>query len=234
MTVGEKFVLAGIAVAGATIGVTTSIAAVLAVLQEVRLVDSVEYRLATHSRNFFWIATTIGAVSTAPLVKEVIGYLGYDSTSKQRRRLRPMWQAMVSMFPDSRLPLDSGESKRRITKVQLHRTTVEIRDAILRLRPHCREIDPSQFASFVASEHVPVREHESARLALQLVAAARDRSEMQDRRGDVVGMTAPSLSASLDDEVAELLSLARWWVAARRFVATRHSSDIEFSSESAR
>ncbi len=229
----EKLILAGIAAAGAAIGVSTMIALVLAILQELRVVDSVEFRLRTHSRNFFWIATTISLVSAAPLVKAVIEYLGCDYAGRRLRRLQPLWRAMVSMFPDSRLPLDAGAAAGRGTKLQLHRATVEIRDAILQLRPYCRDVESIEFARFVAGQHVPDHERDMARFALQLADAARARMDNASPANEAVRWRAPSSSATLDDEVAELLALAKWWRAAERFAATRQNRAITESTRRA-
>lgn len=222
VTSSEKLVLTGIAIAGATIGVTTAIALVLAVLQELDLLDSVAYRLGAHPSNFFWIATTIGAVAAAPLVKSVTAQLGYDATSRRWRRLQPLWHTMIDLFPESRLLLDEESPARRITRLQLHRTAVEIRDAMLQLRPYCREVGSGEFAKFVASERIPDRKWDSARLALQLAGAAHEITG--DAPAAEARMLAPAASASLDDEVAQLLQLAEWWPAAARFTAEQEET----------
>lgn len=226
---GERVILVGIATAGATIGVATGIALILAVLQELRLVDSIEYRMQTHPRNFFWIATTIVAVSAAPPLRAVAGWLGYGATSRQWRRLRPLWQAMVALFPDSRLSLSPQPSARKITTVQLHRATVEIRDAMLGLRPYLRAVTSDHLATFIARERIPKSAQDAAALALQLATAARDRlGRIQSDDGGTTGASA-SPSASLEDEVAELLRLARWWSAAQRFAADNRSASADNS-----
>ncbi|MBB5911364.1 hypothetical protein BJY24_000231 [Nocardia transvalensis] len=213
VTAAEKLVLAGIAAAGAAIGVATAIALALAVLQALDLVDSVQYRLATHSKNFFGIATIIAVICAAPPAKAAIEYLGLDATSRRWRRLRPLWLALTTRFPDSRLPLDEDPSRRRATTLRLHRTTVEIRDAILRLHPYCRPTPPAELAAFVAAERVPDRDAESAALALQLGHAMRAvAGDCPENAADI----RPSPSADLDTEVGELLRLARWWPAAQR------------------
>ncbi|MDR7169272.1 hypothetical protein J2W56_003013 [Nocardia kruczakiae] len=214
VTRGEKVVLAGIALAGAAIGVTTAIATGLALVQQIGVLDSVDYRLRTNSRNFFWIATVIAIVSSAPVVEALLGVVGFDATGRRWRRLRPLWESMTTMFPDSRLPMEPGS--RRITRLRLHRTTVEIRDAILELRPYCADVDPAEFANFAAAERIPPRDAEPAGYALQLALAARERSRTGDPPGGAAA-TPVSDSATLDDEVDELLRVARWWPAATRF-----------------
>ncbi|WP_280265143.1 MAB_1171c family putative transporter [Nocardia wallacei] len=234
-TAGERAVLTGIAVAGAAIGVTTAVALILAVLQELGIADSVEYRLQTNSRNFFWIATIIGIVAAAPLIKSLGEVLGVDATSRRWRRLQPLWRSMTALFPDSRLPLDDGAPTRRVTVLQLHRTTVEIRDAMLELRPYLRETDPSALARFVAVERVPRTATDSAGHALQLAYAARLRAGRAESPGDVTEMPLSSAPATLGEEVAELVRLAAWWPAACRFVAN-HPPDtaIDTTPEPAR
>jgi hypothetical protein len=220
----EKVVLAGIAAAGATIGVTTAIALVLAVLQELHLLDSVEYRMQTHSRNFFWIAAAIVAVSAAPPLRSATRWLGYDTTSRQWRRPRPLWQAMASLFPDSRLPLGPRPSQRRITTLQLHRATVEIRDAMLGLRAYAHHVEPDVFANFTAQEHLPRSEWDTVTLALQLATAAHDRLDGIAPSAETATPLPTSTSANLEDEVSELLRLAKWWSPAYRFVAASRSA----------
>ncbi|RDI46650.1 MAB_1171c family putative transporter [Nocardia mexicana] len=235
ITGGEKAVLTGIAAAGAAIGVTTAVALVLAVLQEFDVVDSVEYRLQTNSRNFFWIATIIALVAAAPLVKSLGEFLGIDATSRRRRRLQPLWRSLVDLFPDSRLPLDDDPPARRATVLQLHRTAVEIRDAMLELRPYFREIDPSDFARFIAAERVPQAETDFANHALRLAYAAHLRAAPAESPGDATDMPLSSAPATLGEEVAELVRLAAWWPAACRFVAS-HPPDtaIDTTPEPAR
>ncbi len=92
---------------------------------------------------------------------------------------------------------------------------------MLQLRPYCREVDPTELAEFAAVHDVPDRERDTAEFALQLARAAADRSNGAAPTGEIVRMRAPSSSATLDDEVAELLELAEWWPRARRFAAGR-------------
>ncbi|GAB2720353.1 MAB_1171c family putative transporter [Nocardia thraciensis] len=220
ITGGERAVLAGIAAAGAAIGVTTAVALILAVLQEFGVVDSVEYRLQTNSRNFFWIATVIGVVAAAPLGRSLGELLGVDATSRRWRRLQPLWRSMTGLFPDSRLPLDDEPPPRRATVLQLHRTAVEIRDAMLELRPWFREIDSAVLTRFVAAEHIPQSEIDSANHALRLAYAVRLCCAPGDAPGDATEMPLSSAPATLGEEVAELVRLAAWWPAACRFVAS--------------
>ncbi|MBF6332326.1 MAB_1171c family putative transporter [Nocardia transvalensis] len=232
-TAAERLVLTGITAVGVTIGATTAIALVLPILQQLNLVDSVGYRLATNSRNFFWIAVTITAISAVTLVQSIAGWFGFDSTTRRWKRLRPLWRALVSLFPDSLLPLDSSETTRRITRLRLHRMTVEIRDAVLQLHPYLRDVDPMQLETFIAAEHIPHQKQEAARFALQLAYAVRDKADFPEHVHETVCPLPPSTSANLEDEVTELLQLAEWWSAARRFAtADRHPAPNVSSVES--
>ncbi|MEU4343849.1 hypothetical protein AB0H00_21695 [Nocardia sp. NPDC023852] len=62
---------------------------------------------------------------------------------------------------------------------------------------------------------MPDRERGSAEAALQLAFALRDRIRVPET-ADQPPTAAPAFE-TLDDEVADLLRLARWWLAACRF-----------------
>lgn len=215
-TLGERVMLGGIAASSAVIAATTSLAVGLAFLQELGLVESVAFRLRVNAGKDLWIAAAISAVAAAPPVKAAIGAFGYDATGRRWRRLRSLWESMAIAFPESMFPLEAASGTRRITTLRLHRGVVEIRDVLLRLRPYRGAVDSQILARFTAREGIPDRERGSAEAALQLAFALRDRIRVPETADQAP--TAASASETLDDEVADLLRLARWWLAACRFV----------------
>ncbi|RDI54197.1 MAB_1171c family putative transporter [Nocardia mexicana] len=218
---GVRVVAVFLAVVVTIIGVQVWLEPVFALLQEVRVVDSLGYRLRAEAQNYFWSATAGFAVSMVPMATAFTRYLGWDATTRRWRRLSVLWQAMIALFPGSRLPLDTGRRMRGVTTLQLQRATVEIRDGLLELRPYCTAVDPARLAEFLAYEKVPRSERESAEWALQLATAARDRARSSNPPS-AAGVPQPvSSAANLDDEVAELLRLTEWWPAAERFVANK-------------
>jgi hypothetical protein len=136
--------------------------------------------------------------------------------------LQPLRQALRTVVPECAFDTD-GDSGRRKSELQLHHTVVEIRDAILGLRPYFREMPDLDLVRFLAKPHaVPARDHDAAIAALRLAHAARAKASGAAPEPLAVNsaLIVASRAATLHQEAAELVTLAKWWPAAR--AATEH------------
>jgi hypothetical protein len=214
----ELMTAGSIALIGAAIGVTTLIAMSLEFLGEIGWVDSLHYRLDTHAYIFFWEAIGAAAVSAIPIALAIATYLGWDSDGRSWRRLQTLRSDMIAAVPDALFEIEYSRSQGANTELKLHQTTIQIRDAILQLRPYYAHPDPSTQEQFIRKHAVPESELSGATHALQLAAAVRAKA------GDRPTLTdAPQIvqsnSASLEDDAAELLALARWWPQAKVYIS---------------
>lgn len=207
-----------IALIGAAIGITTLIAMFLELFEEIGWVHSLNYRLDTHAYIFFWEAIGAAAVSAIPIAMAIATYLGWDSHGSYWRQLQTLRSDMTSAVPDALFEIEYSRSRGGNTELKLHQTTIQIRDAILHLRPYYTHIGPDAQAQFIKQHAVPESESTGAIHALQLAAAVQAKQE-----GRPTSSAAPqivqSASASLEDDAAELLALARWWPHAQSYVS---------------
>ncbi|MFD6107099.1 DUF6545 domain-containing protein, partial [Nocardia salmonicida] len=141
-----------------------------------------------------------------------------------RRLLGSVTHTPATATVDHHITRSERWEQRRIATLQLHRATVEIRDAMLGLRSYAHDADPDMFATFTARERIPRSEWDTATLALQLARAADDRLAGITPRTETATPLSTSTSADLADEVSELLRLAKWWSPAHRFVAADRSA----------
>ncbi|MGL5441334.1 MAG: DUF6545 domain-containing protein, partial [[Mycobacterium] stephanolepidis] len=132
----ELLTAGSIALIGAAIGVTTLIAMSLEFFGELGWVDSLNYRLDTHAYIFFWEAIGAAVVSAIPISLAIGAYLGLDSNGRYWRELQTLRKDMTAALPDALFDLEGSRSRRGNTELRLHQTTIQIRDAILQLRPY--------------------------------------------------------------------------------------------------
>ncbi|WP_204806224.1 DUF6545 domain-containing protein [Mycobacterium riyadhense] len=179
--------------------------------------DTGEYRRQSHANGLFFAIVAPFGVAAIPLVRKLLGALGLDPISRSWCKLQPLRQAMRTVVPEGVFGFDDDEPGRRKSELQLHHTVVEIRDAILRLRPYSREIPQHELSRFLDEPNaIPACEHAAATATLRLAHAA---------RAKVTGATPTALApnsaqivasraATLTQEAAELAALAKWWPAA--------------------
>jgi hypothetical protein len=79
-------------------------------------------------------------IAVVPLAMKLLGFLGLDPITRSWCKLQPLRQAMRTVVPECVFDFDDDEPGRRKSELQLHHTVVEIRDAILGLRPYFREV----------------------------------------------------------------------------------------------
>jgi hypothetical protein len=179
----------------------------------------------------------VGVFATAavPLAVKLISSLGLNPSSRSWRELQPLRQSLRTVVPECAFDLADDESGRRKSELQLHHTVVEIRDAILRLRPYFHEIPHQDLLRFLEVPNgVPARDHDAGVAALHLAHAAKAKaagSTPEPLEVDSASIVA-SRAATLDEEAAELVALAKWWPAA--YAATEHVTDTAPTGKRAR
>lgn len=144
-----------------------------------------------------------------PFLLAAFARAGYDVTSRHWRRLQPLRDTMITAVPEAAFELRAPNPSRRKTSLDLHQTTVQIRDAILQLRPYFRDVPPAEAEDFTT--HVPARHRQGAIDALQLARAVQAKAAGATPAPIDASVVLSSRSTNLDEETAELLRLARWW-----------------------
>ncbi|BBB39649.1 DUF6545 domain-containing protein [Mycobacteroides abscessus] len=199
------------------IGITTTVAMFLELFEELGWAHTLDYRLTTHAYIFFWEAIGTAAVAAIPIVLAVVAYLGWDSTSRMWCRLQRIRSDMLTAVPDAGFEIAFNSCGRRKTALELHQTTVQIRDAILRLRPYYPGLGGTESAAFLREYSVPPKQNAEAVAALQLAAAVRAKDGGVGPSTEATEIVR-SRSTTLDEETRELLALSRWWPRARAYV----------------
>lgn len=208
----EQLLSVGAALIAAIVGINCLVALALAIFEELGWLHSVDYRLRTHPVYFFLVAAGTMIAAATPCALALNARLGSDQTSRDWRQLQRLRSDMTCAVPGTSFELRGQPTGRRKTLLQLHQTTVEIRDAILQLRPFFRTVDAGVREDFLRSHSVPKDQYEDAVFALQLAAAVRAKAAGDAGSTEVdPAATARSRSTNLDEETAELLRISRWW-----------------------
>lgn len=217
-----------LAVGGLLAGVVTAAAClevpVSAATDQLGWTHTLGFRLRSHGFEAFCIALIVYGFGAVPLVARVLRYLGLDPTSRSWKKLAALRTSMTTAVPESSFNLDHGNYRFQKTTLQLHQTIIEIRDAILHLRPYFRDIAPHELARFHRANSVPNSEHDAAAQTLQLAHAARAKTAGATPGSPDVAAILRSRATTLDEEVTELLTLAKWWKPA--LAAADQSSQI--------
>lgn len=209
----EQLLSVGAALIAAIVGINCLVALFLAIFEELGWVHSIDYRLKTHPVYFFLVATGTMIAAATPCVLALMARFGSDRTSRNWRQLQRLRSDMNTAVPGTMFELRGQPTGRRKTVLQLHQTTVEIRDAILQLRPFFRTVDPDLREQFLQGHSVPKEQHEDAVFALQLAAAVRAKAAGETGSTEVDPVTTVrSRSTNLDEETSELLRISRWWL----------------------
>ncbi|MUM15511.1 hypothetical protein FZI91_08680 [Mycobacterium sp. CBMA271] len=225
----ERLVAGSIGTIGAAIGTTTLIAMALEFLEEIGWVHSLDYRLDKHAYIFFWEATGAAAVAAIPIALAAVAHLGWDTHSRDWRQLQQLRADMTEAVPDSAFEIAINSPARRKTALELHQTTVQIRDAILRLRPHSTDLSPECLDRFLRKYAVPPEQKTEAAYALQLAAAARAK-ESGVQPSAAGSQIVQSRSTTLAEETDELLALSRWWQPARAYISLLAAAQPELTT----
>lgn len=209
----ERLLSVGAALIAVIVGINCLVALFLAIFEELGWAHTVNYRLMTHPVFFFLVAAGTTVAAATPCVLSVSARFGSDQTSRNWRQLQRLRSDMNDAVPGTAFEIKSNhQQQRRKTVLQLHQTTVEIRDAILQLRPYFHAIDAATQDSFLRSNSVPTGEREDAIFTLQLAAAVqiKDGGNTATATGEPT-WTVKSRSTNLDEETSELLRISRWW-----------------------
>lgn len=214
--------ISGIAVALA-VGSTSIDAVILAALEELDWVHSVDFRLTLHGSNIFWETVGVSALAAVPAVRALFARVGLDATSRHWRQLQPLRASMTEAVPASAFELRTPNPRRQKSSLDLHQTTVQIRDAILQLRGYFHDLDTAQADRFITQFSIPASRREPALAALQLAHAVHTKAAGAQPIPVDSSIILKSRSTNLEDETAELLRLARWWPQAQH--AAQHSPE---------
>lgn len=151
---------------------------------------------------YFVASTTFTAVS---LGTWLIEGAGLDRTGRSYRRLWPLWRDLTTAVPEIVLLPDSDLRARTIPPTRLLRMTVEIRDALLHLRPYFPE-EPD-------SSNTPTDGSRSgvADYAHRLAHAVESRKSGEAPTSSGVVPQSLSGGKDFDTDLRNLLDLARAW-----------------------
>lgn len=222
----ERLVPIGGIVIGLLIAVSNPGAAVLALLEELGWLHSVDYRLAVHSVIFFTISVFANILAAVPCLLAVHVRTGLDSMSRTWRQLQPMLADMTHIVPGIVFQLDEQSPYRRKKPLDVHQSVVQLRDAMLQLRPWVRPIDTDDAERFVQQHAVPPRRHPDALRALSLARAAEAKLAGAPIIDNDQTETTTYRGTSLQEEAADLLALATWWPAARTFAGSGRAMEV--------
>ncbi|MEV0252298.1 MAB_1171c family putative transporter [Nocardia sp. NPDC050712] len=154
-----------------------------------------------------WVGSsflTLGAITgvlAIPLVRAVLIRTGWDSAGRGCRRLHPLWSDLTAAVPEVVLAPDGAQ--RADSELRLYRMTVEIRDALVHLKPYAPgggEQDAAGYARRIAQA-----------LHAKTIGAAPIASHPA---------TASELPADRTAELHRLFELARAWSPARAAIST--------------
>lgn len=202
---------AGIAL-GLLIGFATLEALVLPFTNKLGLTNTVRIQEWFHGYNFFIEAIGASMLAAVPFVMQLLAYCGLDPVSRAWRKLQPLRASMRDAVPGSAFDVAGTVTHgRRRTKLQLHQTTVEIRDAVLQLRPYFSDISDDALGAFVAEFRIPARQRETAAHALALSCAVNNKAAGAKPKASEAAAVLASRATTLDQEIQDLLKLARWW-----------------------
>ena len=189
-------------------------AMVLAVTEQLGWTRTVKFRLWFHGFEFFYQAFFVFLLGSVPLMVRLFACLGLDRISRAWNSLQPLRTSMTRVVPESRFNIEHKDRRYQKTTLQLHQTVIEIRDAILQLRPYFRDVAAHELASFLKTYSVPIRAQRAATHAFQLAHAASAKSVGAEAESPDMALVVRSRSTTLDEEAADLLALAKWWARA--------------------
>ncbi|MFI6997649.1 MAB_1171c family putative transporter [Nocardia sp. NPDC050175] len=147
----------------------------------------------------------VALVTVVPLAQGILARAGWDQTGRNLRRLEPLWRDLTTAVPEVVLPADIGLG--RDPESRLYRMTVEIRDALMHLRPH------------LVVDDVPESSVET--YATQIARAARARARGITPLGAPPSHFQRISARDMTSELGYLLDLARHWPKARDLVSGR-------------
>lgn len=227
----ERWVARGILVLGIFGAAIVVQEAVLQFFDQHGWTHTVVYRQQSHSIGLFFAILAPFVIAAVPVAIKILGLVGLDPVSRDWAKLQPLRLALRTVAPECAYDLADGEGSRRKSALELRLTVVEIRDAILRLRPYFRDIPDEALAGFLKGPPaVPARERDGAIAAVRLAYAAAAKAAGVTPQVVEGSGTAPSVvsgAATLEEEVAELVTVAKWWPSASAAAANFQESKVK-------
>ncbi|ADG98902.1 hypothetical protein Srot_2461 [Segniliparus rotundus DSM 44985] len=203
-------VLLNLAVIAFIMSFVCLLAFVLAVLEEFGAAHTVEFRIETHSRNFFWVLLAVLVVMSWACVGDARERLGLDKRGRMRRQLLPLWAELTALFPETVLdPSLRPKKRRRVTDYELNRMVVEIRDSLKQLRQYTRRTPLTERMRFLEDCDGDKDAASTAQLASQLVLALEAKRAGGPKSPPDQRIEIPSTARSLEEETLELLELSQ-------------------------
>lgn len=203
----ERLLYYGICAAAAGLLLDAGNNVIAATIQVLTHSPSIDPEMIRKAWTFLSSAIITVFMSALPVADLLLTRLGWDRIGRYCRRLTPLWRDLTAAVPEIRLQLDDGLG---VPESRLHRMTVEIRDALLRLRPYLPDEAPAATDPGTAPSPESTRAY-----AVRIAAAASAKLRGLPPR-PVAAVSTFSLTAH--DHVAELqtlLALAREWPHAR-------------------
>lgn len=198
--------------------------AALQISDQLGWTHTADFRQQYHASGLFFMILSVFMTAAVPLAVKLRRSLGLDPVSRSWAKLQPLRRALRTVVPECVFNADDDEPGRRKTVLHLHHTVVEIRDAMLGLRPYFREIPDRELNRFLPKPHaVPARERDAATAALRLARAVATKAAGGTPEPIDSALVVASQASTLHQEAAELVALATWWPAA--CAATEHVVD---------
>ncbi|MFW3112402.1 hypothetical protein MHAE_01385 [Mycobacterium haemophilum DSM 44634] len=175
----------------------------------------VSFLIAVNSRYCFWQSLVLYALAAVPAVGTLRARAGLDGTSRAWHALQGLRETLTAVVPESVFEWKPASTSRQKTVLELHQTIIEIRDAILLLRPYFREISLEEEARFVDRYVVPTGQRDAAIQALQIAKAVHAKGTGARPEPIDAAMVRMSCATDLGQETAELIQLCQWWPSAQ-------------------
>ncbi|MCP2319340.1 hypothetical protein APR12_004707 [Nocardia amikacinitolerans] len=182
-------------------------------------IPSSDPQMVRKAATFFAATLTAALITAVPLASAVLSRLGWLGDGRDCRRLLPLWRDLTDLLPGVVL-YSAAELAQLAPQVRLHRMNVEIRDALLQLRPYMHDLtDTTPFPGDSGRDTGP-----SAH-ALRVASAfyAKTTGAQLELTSRQVQIASGAPGGDPDTELRSLLELARDWPAAKARVHQRHT-----------
>jgi hypothetical protein len=212
---------------GLAITVSKSEAAVLEFAQQMHWADTVQWRLYNHGFVFFWVTVVATCMASVPVALHVMGHFGWDRAGRDCHALAALRRDMLAAVPEVAFELINPSTGRRRTRLELHQTTVQIRDALLRLRHYFVDPDPGELDQFCRRYTVAARRRADAALALNLAHAVNSKAVGAPPIPVDNSEVFASRPTTLEEEATDLVRLSIWWPYAQAAAAAPQSDEMK-------
>lgn len=222
----ERLVALGAFGLGVAIGLTCVQEVGLQVTDQLGWTNTANYREHVHGVVTFWIVSATALLGAVPCVYKLIASFGLDSATRSWRQLQELRRDMRQTVPDCAFDFEHS-GPMGTPSVRLHHTVVEIRDAMLQLRPFSRKIAPAALRLILNEIGAAPTHFPSATAAIYLAQAARNSTAGIEAAAGDPGLIGTSSATTLEEDARELQQLAKWWPAAYAATAVRTGTSVE-------